>query len=347
MAGKKVLLFTEFADTAYYLKSELTKNGIEQIERIDGKSSQKMRSDVIHRFSPYYNGSDSAAIAEDGEQEITVLIATDVLAEGLNLQDASRLINYDLHWNPVRLMQRIGRVDRRMNLAIEAKMIADHPGLKKDRGKVRFWNFLPPDELDELLRLYQRVNRKVVTISRTLGVEHGKLLTPEDEYEVIKEINKQFDGEQSETEKLRLEYNRLVKEHPEVAATLDDLPLKLFSGKKHQSPGARAVFFCFRIPRPDPDLVSTESGELRWSDGAGYTAWICSDLEGGQMATDSASIADLVRSLPDTPRHCGIDRAALSALRKKVEKEITKTHLRALQAPAGVTPVLKCWMELN
>jgi superfamily II DNA or RNA helicase len=347
VAGKKVLLFTEFADTAYYLESELKKAGITALERIDGSSSQKQRSEVIRRFSPYYNGTDLSELKAARKSEITVLIATDVLAEGLNLQDASRLINYDLHWNPVRLMQRIGRVDRRMNPETEARIKADHPKLARDRGKILFWNFLPPDELEGLLRLYQKVNRKVVTISRTLGIEHGKLLTPDDEYDLIKEINRQFDGEQSETERLRLEYNRLLKEHPDVAAQLDDLPLKIFSGKEHPTSGAKAVFFCFRIPRPDPDLVTTESGELRWSDAAGFTVWLCSDPTGEQMASDPAAIADLVRSLPETPRRCKIDHTELSTLRKKAEKEIIKSHLRALQAPVGVTPILKCWMELN
>lgn len=345
VAGRKTILFTEFADTASYLEAELRKNGIAGIERIDGKSTQRQRSEIIHRFSPYYNGSNSAELEAKGKVEITVLIATDVLSEGLNLQDACRLINYDLHWNPVRLMQRIGRVDRRLNPAIEEKLVADHPELASDRGRVRFWNFLPPDELDELLRLYQRVNRKVVTISRTLGIEHGKLLRPDDEYELIKEINKQFDGEQSETEKLRLEYAQLVKDHPDLAATLDGLPLKLFSGKK--SSGPRMVFFCYRIPRPDPDLVPTESGDLRWSDAAGYTVWAGSDLEGKSIVTDPAALAELARTAPETPRHVALDRAALSELRKKVEKEIIRTHLRNLQAPAGVTPILKCWMELN
>ena len=60
-------------------------------------------------FSPYYNGLSSAELAATGQDETTVLIATDVLSEGLNLQDATRLVNYDIHWNPVRLMQRIGR----------------------------------------------------------------------------------------------------------------------------------------------------------------------------------------------------------------------------------------------
>lgn len=344
VAGQKVLVFSEFADTARYLEEELGNSGITQLERIDGSSSQRQRSSVIHRFSPFYN---HVEVGKMEGPEIQTLIATDVLAEGLNLQDASRLINYDLHWNPVRLMQRIGRVDRRMNPETEKVILSAHPELKKERGRIIYWNFLPPEELNNLLGIYERVTRKVLTISKTLGIEHGKLLRGDDDFEVTKELNKQFDGTQSETEKLRLEYNQLVKDHPEIAATLEQFPLKLFSGKQHPTSGTRAIFFCFRIPRPDSDLTPVETGELRWSSSAGFTVWVCSDLTGDKMVSDPSAIADFIRCLPDTPRHCSIERATLAALRKKVEKELVKTHLRALQAPPGVTPVLKCWMELN
>ena len=349
VAGQKVIVFTEFADTADYVFSELKKASFGRLEKIDGSSNQRQRSDVIRRFSPYYNGADSAAVTAEGKEEINVLISTDVLAEGLNLQDATRLINYDLNWNPVRLMQRIGRVDRRMHPAVEARIKHDHPEAASSREKIIFWNFLPPKELDNLLRLYKRVNQKVLIISRTLGIEHGKLLHPDDEYELIKEINKQFDGEQSETEILRLEYNRLLKDFPEAAVELDGLPLKVFSGKEHpqSSRGSKAVFFCFRVPRPDPALIPGDGGELRWSESAGFTVWVCCDPTGEKLITDPAGIADLIRSMPETSRHCAFDRAELSTLRKKMEKEVTRAHLRALQAPPGVTPILKCWMGVK
>src|SRR3989338_8416510 len=67
-----------------------------------------------------------------------VLIFTDGPTEGLHLQDASRMINYDIHWNPVRLMQRIGRVDRRMSPEVEKRLVADHPDVGSSRGKVSF-----------------------------------------------------------------------------------------------------------------------------------------------------------------------------------------------------------------
>lgn len=344
---EKVILFTEFADTARYLETQLGQAGIEGLCRIDGGSSQKQRSDVIRRFSPYYNDSSSAELAAEGKQEIRVLVSTDVLSEGLNLQDATRLINYDLHWNPVRLMQRIGRVDRRMNPDIEARIIADHPERKKLRGKTAFWNFLPPEELDELLRLFQRVTHKTLVISRTLGIEGRKLLTPDDEFDPVKELNEQCDGQLSDTESLRLEYERLMAEHPELAGQVAGFPNKVFSGKDSPKPGSQAVFFCYRIPRPDPNLLDAESGQPCWSDEAGLTVWACFDLQTDKALTDTGAIATLIRSTSDTPRKDVIERATLSELRKKVEKHLVAEFLRPLQAPLGMAPVLKCWMELS
>jgi hypothetical protein len=347
LKSEKVIIFSEYADTARYLEQELTRAGISGICRIDGSSSQKQRSDVITRFSPYYNGSSSAALAARGKEEIRILIATDVLAEGLNLQDATRMINYDLHWNPVRLMQRIGRVDRRMNPAIEARILADHPDQAGLRGKIAFWNFLPPDELDELLRLFQRVTKKTLVISRTLGIEGRKLLTPDDSFDPIRELNEQFDGTLSEVEQLRLEYTDLVQAHPDLAASIPSLPLKTFSGKVSYRASTQAVFFCFRIPRPDPDLIEVESGEPRWSDAAGFTLWVCYDLAGEQVLTEPAAIARFIRSTPQTARVCKLDRALLSEIRQKAEKQVVSDYLKPLQAPIGITPILKCWLELN
>src|SRR5690606_11413357 len=146
------------SDTARYIASQLREAGVTGVEQIDS-GTKTDRSKLIQRFAPYYNESSSA---EQDAREIRVLVATDVLSEGLNLQDATRLINYDLHWNPVRLMQRIGRVDRRMNPEIEARILKDHPDQKELRGTVAYWNFLPPDDLDDLLRLYGRVAHKTL-----------------------------------------------------------------------------------------------------------------------------------------------------------------------------------------
>ena len=89
LTDQKILIFTEFADTARYLKRHLDEAGIEDVEQVDS-ATKKNRSDVIQRFAPYYNGLSSPELAEQSRKEIRVLISTDVLSEGLNLQDASR-----------------------------------------------------------------------------------------------------------------------------------------------------------------------------------------------------------------------------------------------------------------
>ena len=104
----KCLIFTQYADTARYLFENLNPNG----ERDDVDviySGDKSKERAVGRFAPKANPEYRF---QRGESELFTLIATDVLAEGLNLQDGDKIINYDLHWNPVRLIQRFGRIDR-------------------------------------------------------------------------------------------------------------------------------------------------------------------------------------------------------------------------------------------
>ena len=345
LSRHKVLIFTEFADTARYLQCQLVAAGIEGVEEIDS-GTKRNRSEILRRFAPYYNGSSSAEVEAAGEQEIRILISTDVLSEGLNLQDATRLINYDLHWNPVRLMQRIGRVDRRLNPAGEQRLLADHPEQSELRGNIIYWNFLPPDELNELLTLYSRVSRKTLLISKTFGIEGRKLLRPEDDYDALREFNESFEGEPTPTEGMRLEFNDFLKADPELESRLNALPGRVFSGKEHPSPGARAVFFCSRIPRPDHAAEKT-NGDIPWTEEAGETKWYLYSLADGAILEDPPEIAAFIRCKPDTLRHCAIEQETLSDIRAKVDKQIKNTYLKKMQAPVGVKPILKAWMELS
>jgi superfamily II DNA or RNA helicase len=345
LKNRKVLIFSEFAETARYLKEQLADAGIEGVEEIDS-GSKVDRRDLIRRFAPYYNDSTSAKLDEKGHAEIRILISTDVLSEGLNLQDATRLINYDLHWNPVRLMQRIGRVDRRLNPEVEAEMIADHPALARQRGRIVFWNFLPPEELNVLLTLYSRVSHKTLRISHTFGIEGRKLLTPDDEFNALKEFNRDYEGETTKLEAMRLELQDLLKADDTLAVRLDALPGRVFSGKQHPQAGTRAVFFCYRIPHPD-HAAPREDGELPYTEEAGETKWYLYDLAQQKILEEPTDIIDVIRCTADTPRQCEIEQQALAAIRSTIEKHIRQTRLRQLNAPVNVKPVLKCWMELN
>lgn len=339
LAGEKVLLFTEFADTARYLKLQLDKAGIGGVAQVDS-ATKINRADVIQRFAPYYNGMSSAALAEQGRKETRVLISTDVLAEGLNLQDASRMINYDIHWNPVRLMQRIGRVDRRMNPEVEKRLVADHPEVASSRGRVSFWNFLPPDELNAILTLYSKVTQKTLLISKILGIEGKKLLTPEDDFEALKEFNHAYEGTKTAIEDMHLEYQALLQGDPELEAHLKRLPGATFSGRERPAKGVRGVFFCYALPALD-----REAGEF--TEEAGTTRWYLCDLDRDVILEEPHEIVLSIRSKPNTARKCSSEQKILVELRAKVEKHIRNTYLKRVDAPVGVKPALRCWMELN
>lgn len=340
----KCLIFTEFADTARYLKKELCEAKIAGVEAIDG-GSKLDRGTVIKRFSPYYNGSSSPALATERLSEIRVLISTDVLSEGLNLQDAMRMINYDIHWNPVRLMQRIGRVDRRMNPDVEAALVSDHPEQQKLRGHVKYWNFLPPAELNQLLTLYARVTHKVIRISETFGIEGRKLLTPEDDLKAIKDFNEEYEGKPSALEVMRLHYRGLLAKDPELEARLGGLPGQLFSGKNHIQAGSRGVFFCYLLPT----LLTAESTESQpeWTTDKGLPQWYLYIFSDSRVLEDAPAIDKVIRCEPSAARRCVIGEAELLEARKFIDKHIKNTYLKRVQAPVGVKPKLSAWMELN
>lgn len=148
LADEKCLIFTQYADTAKYLFENLNPQDKPEIEVIYGSAKEKYL--VAGRFSPIANPADKP---KSKFTEIELLIATDVMSEGLNLQDSDRVINYDLHWNPLRLIQRFGRIDR--------------IGTKHEH--IYGFNFLPEIELEKGLGLLERLKRRIEEINRTLG----------------------------------------------------------------------------------------------------------------------------------------------------------------------------------
>ncbi|MBK7074602.1 MAG: DEAD/DEAH box helicase [Myxococcales bacterium] len=165
------------------------------------------RDEVVNAFAPYYRIGPSRPSSTDEEREhrllddaweaswtgailnpVDVVLSTDVLAEGVNLQDAALLINYDVHWNPVRMIQRAGRIDRRLNPRIEhGREFPDLAALAARLGRPLpqyYWhthhgeppvtvNMILPDELEQELLLRERIATKTLAIDFTLGLEQG------------------------------------------------------------------------------------------------------------------------------------------------------------------------------
>jgi superfamily II DNA or RNA helicase len=341
----KAIIFTEFMTTARYLRHQLEKAGISGLDEVDSLD-ERNRGEVIEQFAPYYNGLSSQELVAKKLKESRILISTDVLSEGLNLQDATRLINFDLHWNPVRLMQRIGRVDRRLNPDIESRILADHPDQKAVRGTVAYWNFLPPEELDIMLKLYQKVSFKTLRISKVFGIEGKKLLKPEDDFDALKDFTHTYEGTASTVEEMRLEYQKMLQDNPGLEERLNLLPGRVFSGKDHPSPESKAVFFCYALPAPKA-AGGKDQKDIEWTEESGYTQWYLFDLSDSKITEGPEEIIKLIRSTPETPRHRSLPDTTLSDIRRKVEKQIKNTYLKSSNAPQGVKPILKAWMELS
>ena len=134
----KVVVFTQYSDTANYMYYQLKKRGFKHIEKVTG--STKNPTDVVDRFSPISNKSDVST-----ENELRVLIATDVLSEGQNLQDSHVIVNYDLPWAIIRLIQRAGRVDR----------------IDQSSEQIYCYSFFPADKVENIIRLRTRLNDRI------------------------------------------------------------------------------------------------------------------------------------------------------------------------------------------
>lgn len=165
--NKKVIIFTAFADTAKYLYDNIADWGLEELGLysavITGSDNPKTNlkgmkgefNNILVNFSPKSKGREATDRAE-----IDILIATDCISEGQNLQDCDYLINYDIHWNPVRIIQRFGRVDR----------------IGSKNEVIQLVNFWPNMELDEYINLEARVSGRMVMLDMSATGEENVIV---------------------------------------------------------------------------------------------------------------------------------------------------------------------------
>lgn len=168
LAGRKVLIFSYYRDTAQYVYDQLC--GDESwhggwrrppvIEVIHGDTKAERREHLVKRFAPVANTVEGEASPIKPDQpEIDILISTDVLSEGQNLQDAGVIINYDLHWTPIRMIQRAGRIDR----------------LGTTFPELSIYNCFPQAGLEQLLGLVERLQDRIRQIDSTVGLDASVL----------------------------------------------------------------------------------------------------------------------------------------------------------------------------
>lgn len=227
-SNKKVLIFTAFADTANYLYEQLSSRILNDCglhtALITGSTEGKCTlpklkctfNDILTYFSPI--SKDRDAIHPNDTREIDVLIATDCISEGQNLQDCDYLINYDIHWNPVRIIQRFGRIDR--------------IGSKND--VIQLVNYWPDMELDDYIKLKGRVeSRMKATVITSTGDDNLLSANEKGDLEYCRNQLKKLQNEVVDIEDMdtgvnimdlglnefRLDLLANLKEHPNMDLT--------------------------------------------------------------------------------------------------------------------------------
>ncbi len=215
----KVLVFSQFSDSVNYLSHQLATAGIKRVAAATGDSENV--TDLAYRFSPQSN---KKTIAPD--HELRVLVATDVLSEGQNLQDAFIIVNYDLPWTIIRLIQRAGRVDR--------------IGQKSD--KILCYSFLPADGIETIINLRAKVRARLHANSEVVGTDesffdddkHNKIVA-----DLYNEKAGLLDGEEdSEVDLVSYAYQiwqDAITTNPSLKKTIEDMPNVVYTAKQHDA----------------------------------------------------------------------------------------------------------------
>ena len=212
----KVLIFTQYADTAVYLYNQLRKRGMKHVAYATGNTEHPTK--IAERFSPISNEVPNP-IPEDVRYRI--LIATDVLSEGQNLQDAHVIVNYDLPWAIIRLIQRAGRVDR----------------IGQKSEKIYCYSFFPADGIEEIIHLRKRLNDRINENAAVLGSDEqffeGNEQNLRDMFNEKSGILDDAEDDDVDLSSLAYEiWKRGISSHPELKQIIPSLSNVVYSTKR-------------------------------------------------------------------------------------------------------------------
>jgi len=239
-AREKVLVFTQFADTARYLNDQLTSLGIQQVELATGDSPDPTH--LAWRFSPVSNGKREKV--RDTE-ELRVLIATDVLSEGQNLQDCAIIVNYDLPWAIIRLIQRAGRVDR----------------IGQKSEEILCYSFMPADGIERLIRLRARVRQRLEENAEVVGSDET-FFDGDEEEQLVRDLYTEKSGildDEGDTEVDLASYAYQIWKDatdadPSLVSKIEALPNVVYSTKAHPN-GPEGVLVYMRTAQGNDALT--------------------------------------------------------------------------------------------
>jgi superfamily II DNA or RNA helicase len=241
---EKILIFTQFADTVRYLSEQLNACGIQAVAGVTGASENP--TEYAWRFSPLSNNRREQVAPE---QELRVLVATDVLSEGQNLQDAAIVVNYDLPWAIIRLIQRAGRIDR--------------IGQRSD--SIYCYSFLPAEGVEKLIRLRERVRTRLRENAEVVGTDEAFFEDDDMDNQAIIDLYNEkagiLDGDADSEIDLASQAYQIWKNatdaDPHLKQVIEKLPNVVFSTRAHQSTALapEGVLVYMRTPEGNDSLA--------------------------------------------------------------------------------------------
>jgi len=298
-----------------------------RIRRMDSGADARERANLVAHFAPIANNRPEIA---GSDKEIDILISTDVLSEGQNLQDCGILINYDLHWNPTRMVQRAGRIDR----------------IGTNFDTLWVLNMFPDEGLEKLLGLVESLSQKIAEIDRSGLLDAsilGEVVHPQN-FNTLRRIEEE-DGkvvEEQEQFVALVSSEFLLQNLKNLLDTgmrqmLEELPDGIHSGLMRQ--GAKGVFFYFTAqPMKQHQGLPKENRQHYWR----YVD-LSSDWRGGRIADNRYIITNLIQYQPDTPRVVPIDNELdIFALQEQVIEAIVQSSIEQVaieEAPKLLDPI--------
>lgn len=290
---EKVIVFSQFADTVDYLTQELKRRGVASVVGVTGNSGNPAK--IVWRFSPKSNNKKI-----DPADEIRVLVSTDVLSEGQNLQDAHIVVNFDLPWAIIRLIQRTGRVDR--------------IGQKHD--EIYCYTFYPMDGVDRILKLRDRVRKRLVENGEVVGSDEQFFedLKVDPRYRDLYDEKSSVldDDEDNEVDLSSHAYQiwkNAIDKDKSLKKRIEDMPNVVFSAKGH-----------------DCDDAHPEGALVYLAEGGGNDALAWVNSEGKIVSHSPLAVLRAAECEPTTP---AIERAdnhhdiVRSAVKQMIEEEMT------------------------
>ena len=286
----KVIVFTQFADTVHYVEEQLKRRGVDRLAGVTGSSPDPTA--MAWRFSPVSNERRDRVSPED---EMRVLIATDVLSEGQNLQDCFIVVNYDLPWAIVRLVQRAGRVDR----------------IGQTAENILCYSFLPVDGVERIIRLRARVRQRLHENAEVMGTDEAFFEDEDADRKVVDLYNEKAgildDDPDTEVDLASYAYqiwHNAVNADPKLEKIVPELPPVTYSSRFHEP----------KEDAPEGVLVYMKTAE-----GNDALTWV--DRNGRSVTQSQFAILKAAECSPDTPALLRADNHH-ALVRKAVEHVI-------------------------